>query len=437
MARRTRSTRRVVAATVLMVGSLLLSACTGPADAIPDRTEDIGTAFDSAITGRLDAALAEAMTLSGASGAIAGVWAPWAGQWVVSPGTTTVDGSTPLTTDMHFRIGDNTRSMTCTVLLKLVDEGTVKLSDPASQYLKRMSNIDGITLGQLCQNTSGVRDYTASLRPFFVNNPTRDWPPLEVLSNGLAADRLGEPGTTFAESRSGLVLLGMALEAATGEDWAALYERYIFGPLGLDSTSFPSADETTVPGPYPHGYAHSLTVAGERVCESLLDTTQLSPSMAWVAGGVVSTLPDLKVWAEALAGSRLVSKKSAQAQWATVPMGEGAPAWRSFGLGAQQLGPLRGDSGVIPGYLTTMLSDPESGLTVAVMLNNSDAGPGFVQALGQRLAFIASTAPAVNDKAPTAALPWTEEDMVAAMQATPVCPPPAPPAAPDAAAPEG
>lgn len=437
MARRTRSARRVVAATLLVIGSLLLSACTGPADAIPDRTEDIGTAFDGATTERLDAALAEAMTLSGASGAIAGVWAPWAGQWVVSPGATTVGGSTPLTSDMHFRIGDNTRSMTCTVLLKLVDEGTVKLSDPASQYLERMSNIDGITLGQLCQNTSGVRDYTAALRPFFVNNPTRDWPPLEVLSNGLAADRLGEPGTTFAESRSGLVLLGMALEAATGEDWAALYERHIFDPLGLDGTSFPNADETSLPGPYPHGYAHALTVAGERVCESMVDTTQLSPSMAWVSGGVVSTLPDLKVWAEALAEGRLVSEKSAKAQWATVPMGEGAPAWRSFGLGAQQLGPLRGDSGAIPGYLTMMLSDPESGLTVAVMLNNSDAGPGFVQALGQRLAFIASSAPAVNDKTSTSALPWTEEEMVAAMQATPVCPPPAPPAAPDAAAPAG
>lgn len=431
-----RSTRpgRAVAAALLVASALILSGCTSTADAIPEARDQVASPFRADITERLNTALAEAITQSGASGAIAGVWVPWAGEWVVSPGTTTIDGDSPLSTDMRFRIGDNTRSMTCTVLLKLVDEGVVKLSDTAAEYLPRMSEIDGITLGQLCQNTSGLPDYTAALEPHFVNNPTREWPPLEVLSSGLASARLGEPGQVFAPSRTGVVLLGMALQAATNKDWATLYRQYIFEPLGLGNTTFPGAGELEIPGPHPHGYSAALAAPGQPACEVIRDETRLSPSMTWVAGGIVSTVSDLKVWAGALAEGRLLGERSVEAQWSTVPVGPDAPAWLGYGLGAHQYGPLRGDAGSIPGYLSAVLADPASGLTVVVMLNNSHAGATLVQALALRLATIAAQAPpASGESAPGLELPWTEEELVASMQAIPVCPPrPAPPAEPAA-----
>jgi D-alanyl-D-alanine carboxypeptidase len=424
--------RRTAASALLVIGALLLAGCTAPADAVPDGRPQVDAPFAADITERLDAALSEAMTLSGSSGAIAGVWAPWAGEWVVSPGTTALGGNVPLSTDMRFRIAGNTRSMTCTVLLKLVDDGVVKLSDPVSEYLTRLSDIDGITLGQLCQNTSGLPDYVGQLAPHFVNNPTREWPPLEVLSSGFAANRLGEPGSTFAESSTGFVLLGLALEAATNKHWPTLYQQYIFEPLGMNDTWLPEASEVRISGSHPHGYAAALTTAGQTVCEAIRDETDLSPSVGWVAGGAVSTVGDLKTWVQSLAEGRLLSKKAAKAQWATVPMGEGAPSWQSYGLGVQQLGPLRGHAGAIPGFLSAMLSDPSSGLTVVVMLNNSTAGATFVRELAQRLASIASKAPAApGEKAPLVELPWAEEQNVAAMQAAAVCAPPA--AAPPAA----
>lgn len=429
--RRSRTARTIVVSALLAVSAVLLAACTTPADAKPDDRPQVKAPFAADLSGRLNTALADAMTLSGSSGAIAGVWAPWAGEWVASPGSTTRGGSTPLTTDMRFRIADNTRSMTCTVLLKLVDAGTVKLGDPVTKYLTRLSGVEGITLGQLCQNTSGLPDYTASLGQHFVNNPTRPWAPLEVLSSGLASPRVGAPGEKFAESNTGFVLLGLALQAATDKDWPTLYRQYIFDPLGMSNSSFPGADDVGIPGPHPAGYAPAQNPAGQSVCETVLDESKLSPSMSWVAGGVVSNVTDMKVWARALAEGRLVSKKSEQAQWATVPLGPDQPAWRGYGLGAEQLGPLRGDSGAIPGYLSAAFADPASGLTVVVMLNNSNAGSGFVQALAQRLASIAAKAPpAQGEKAPTLELPWSEEQATAAMTATPVCPPPAPTAAP-------
>ncbi|MGO4690423.1 serine hydrolase domain-containing protein [Glaciibacter sp. 2TAF33] len=429
-----RASRRRLTAVLAAAAAvaLLLSGCSPSADATINGRPQLESPFPTDVSARLDAALEEAITLSGSSGAIAGVWAPWAGQWLVSPGTTTIGGTEPLSTDMRFRASSSTRAMTCTVLLKLVDEQRVKLSDPVTMYLKRMPGIDGITLGQLCQNTSGLADYRPELAGQFVNNPTRQWPPLEVVSSGLAANRVSEPGGAWADSDTGFILLGLALSAATNQDWASLYDHYIFGPLGMTGTSFPGSGEIEVPGPHPHGYASALDPSRQLVCDVVHDDTRLSPSMAWVAGGVVSTVGDLKTWAQALAAGALVSSKSAKAQWATVPLGANSASSESYGLGVQQIGPLRGHAGAIPGFLSAAFAEPKSGLTVVVMLNNSNAGAAFVQHLAQRLAAIVSKEPAKGtETAPQLELPWSEEQMVQQMQAGAVCqPPPAPAPAP-------
>ena len=136
------------------------------ADAKTSGRTEATTPFADEITGKLDAALAGAMTQAGASGAIVGVWAPWAGTWTTATGTTTTTGNDKLTTDMRFRIGTNTTAMTCTVLLKLVDEKRVELSDPVSEV--PAPGFPGSTTslsGQLCQNTSGLPTTRAQLGP--------------------------------------------------------------------------------------------------------------------------------------------------------------------------------------------------------------------------------------------------------------------------------
>ncbi len=416
---------RAVALTITLGACLLLSACTDPAGARTADRVQVRTPLAAVVTHRLDAALADAVKLSGASGAIAGVWAPWAGEWNVSRGTTTLGGSTPVTTDMRFRIGTNTTAMTCTVLLRLVDAGRVKLDDLAAAYLARSAGLDGITLGQLCRNTSGLADDTRMLAPEFVSNPTREWPRMEIISSGLAATRATHPGGAWAPSKTGIMLLGKALQAATGQDWPSLYRQYIFGPLGMDDTSLPASNELKIPGPHPHGYAAAIDSAGHPVCTIVRDDTQLSNSMSWVAGGAVSTLADLKTWAQALVAGSLLSAASTEAQWVTVPQGAASPLWRRYGLGAQQLGSLRGQAGAIPGFLSATLSDPTSGLTVVVMLNNSTAGEGFALTVARRLATIAAKSPSAGAAAtPRIELPWSEAQTVASMKAGAVCQPP-------------
>ena len=411
---------------MLAIAALGLSGCTPPADAAIDGHGQLSSAFDAATTEKLNAALADGIAWSASSGGIAEVWAPWGGKWVVGSGTTSIGGAAPMKADMHFRIGATTRPMTCTVLLKLVDAGEVKLDDHVSKYLTRMPDAEDFTLGELCQNTSGIADYTGNLSTQFVNNPTRVWPPVEVLSTGLAKERTGAPGAGWADSNSGFVLLGLALEAATHQSWDELYEQYIFEPVGMDDTSLPARDDFSLPSPAPRGYAAGTNADGSRACDPMRDDTALSSSMFWVAGGVVSTVNDLSKWARTVAEGSLLSEKSAKAQWTTVPQGASAASWQGYGLGVQQLGPMRGHSGAIPGFLTAALADPDSGLTVVLMLNNSTAGAGFAESLAERFVSIAAQAPAVGSaKTPSLEVPWSEEQAAAAMQAGAVCQPPA------------
>lgn len=420
---------------------LPLAGCVDAAALFPVGPDTASAALESETVAALDAALVEGMDLAGASGAIAGVWAPWAGQWLASPGavgagidpaTGRPAGGGALTTDMHFRIGTLTGAMTCTVLLRLVDEQRVGLDDPVSQYLTRVPGVQGITLRQLCQNTAGLGQ--PDLEPLFVNNPTRQWPPLELVSGGLGSTRIGQPGRVWTLSDAGVQLLGMALEEATGDSWQQLYRRYVFEPLGLRDTTYPGPREFGLPVAHPNGWAAALDRAGTPDCSRPVDVTELSNSMSGVAGGAVSTLGDLKIWSEALATGGLLSPDTADQQWRTVRE-QGAPEWRRYGLGAEQLGPLRGGAGAIPGFLSATLSDPESGLTVVVMVNDSSAGAELALALAQRLAAIAAEAPASADLSdPELELPWTAEEALAQMRMSAVCPAGT---AEDAAAPAG
>jgi D-alanyl-D-alanine carboxypeptidase len=161
------------------------------------------------------------------------------------------------------------------------------------------------------------------------------------------------------------------------------------------------------------------------MCGTVVDVSRLSPSMGTTAFGVVSTVADLKAFVQSLATGSLLSEGSATAQASGISVGA---SWHEYGLGMTMLGPLRGSAGAMPGYLSAMFSDPTSGVTVVVALNNSTSGEAFIQALTQRLVSIVAKAPAKEKGAKVVTgLPWSEEQAVAALQTSTVCPPaPAP-----------
>src|SRR6478752_6134227 len=104
-----------------------------------------------------------ALSACAASGAIVGVWAPWSGSWVTGLGTQNVGGGGDVSTKMQFRAARETRAMTCDVLYALEAKGTVSRSDSVTEYVAGVSDLDDITLDQLCNGTSGIGSYAPAL----------------------------------------------------------------------------------------------------------------------------------------------------------------------------------------------------------------------------------------------------------------------------------
>ena len=90
----------------------------------------------------------------------------------------------------------------------------------------------------------------------------------------------------------------MIVEKATGKPIEAEYQSKIFGPLGLHSTRFPT--DTAMPAPYSRGYD---VISGTSWPS---DVTATSPTIAWSAGGIVSTPGDLATFMRALLAGRLL-----------------------------------------------------------------------------------------------------------------------------------
>jgi D-alanyl-D-alanine carboxypeptidase len=417
---------RGVGLLAVAVGLVLgLVACSGATGTAPvTLREQPAHHLPAATAEALDASLADAMPLAAASGALAGVWAPWSGRWVSAQGTTAPGGTEKMSTDMRFRIGDNTQPMTCDVLYGLVSEGVVALEDEVSEHLPGIRGIDGITLGQLCHGTSGLGDFGKTIGPLFAGNPTRQWSTLELVSDGIANSRTGRPGEAYAHSDTNYALLGLALEEATGNSWKNLYEKYVFDRLGMEDSLFPEPTTLEIADPFAPGWEALTSADGALTCDAPKDETLLSNSMAYTAGGVVSSLADMQRYAQSFATAALLPAELKKKAWQTVPLSADAPDWQSFGPGGLQVGPLRGQAGYVPGHISAMLSDPDSGLTVVVLLNNSTAKSGFAQALAMKLAAIAAKAqPADGEKLPVVGLPWAEEQMTERLKKLAVCQP--------------
>ena len=414
-----RMRRAVAAASVALAVTLALLGCAPDSSVEIELPPQADVPLPEATVTQLQDAVTHAMAASGASGAIVGVWAPWSGSWVSGVGTQNpVDGA-EVTADMQFRASRVTRAMTCDVLYAAAEQGKVELDDPISDWVASVPVLTDVTLEQLCDSTSGIGSYASHLQPLWLANPDRKWVPRELASFGLGEPRTTQPGAAYRDSDAGYVLLGLALERALGAPAAQLIDEYVVRPLELDASRLGGfTTENVLQGLYA-----PPVEGGKRNCAEPLDVTDVSASAGYTDSGVVSDIDDLGRYAQALATGALLPQVDDRFA-DPLPAGSSAPSWYTVGGGAVQAGSLIGQFGASPGYSTAAFSDPESGLTVAVVLNNSAGGGGHGLYLAWELAAIASKAPAAaGETAPEAGLPWTAEQYHDAIAKAAICAP--------------
>jgi CubicO group peptidase (beta-lactamase class C family) len=220
----------------------------------------------------------------------------------------------PATTGMHFRNGAVAISYVSSLLLKLVDEQKVSLDDKLSKWLPEIPHADRVTLGQLAQMTSGYVDYVignTEMNDALYANPFRRWTTHELLQYATTKPLLYEPGTNWNYAHTNYVLLGLALEKATGQGMPKLLSDKVLRPLGLTSTV--NSITAEIPSPVLHAFSSErrdvLKIpAGTPFYE---ESTFWDPSWTITHGAIQTTnIYDLEATARGIGSGRLLTPDS-------------------------------------------------------------------------------------------------------------------------------
>ncbi|MFJ4159690.1 serine hydrolase domain-containing protein [Microbacterium testaceum] len=411
----------IAGASVLAV---VLSGCTPEGSVSVDVPAQVDAPLPEATVTELQNAVTAAMTATGSTGAIVGVWAPWSGTWVSGMGTQGPGGA-EVTADLGFRAGDVTGAMTCDVLYRLTADGKASMSDPVTNWVSNLPGYEDITLRQLCDGTSGLASYTSVLDGQVAKNPERVWNPRELMTYGIASPRTNAPGVAFSDSATDYVLAGLAAERIANEPLSQLIAERVTEPLSLGATGLPDPAPADPAAASLSGYWSQQNAEGAWNCTDPGDYTDMSSSYGGAAAGAVTNITDLGRYAQALATGALLPAGNDRFA-APVPVGGDQPTWFTAAGGAFQAGSLIGQYGSAPGYLVGAFADPTTGMSIAVVLNNSGGNKTTGAWLAWELAAIASKAPAAQGQtAPQAGLPWTAEQMRDNIAGNAICAPPA------------
>ena len=275
--------------TAVSAASSAAPAATGSTSVAPPSTASGGASSGSAPSGEpayvaaLQPKIDQIVRDLSITGAAVLVRSPELGDWSTTIGTRTWHGTDPVTLADHIRIGSNTKPMTGTVILQLVDEGKIGLDDPVSEYRPDVPNGDNITITQLLNMRSGLGNYTVdpTLNEQQDNNPGRAWTQEELLAMAFAQPVQFPPGEGYFYSNTNTVLLGLIIEQITGMPVAQAFQTRIFDPLGMTNSSFPDITDASVPEPHPTFYTYGTNVG-------TIDSNVLSPEVQ--AGALAGTL---------------------------------------------------------------------------------------------------------------------------------------------------
>lgn len=315
----------------------------------------------------IDAAATASFAEAAAPGAVVLVQTP-EGTFSKAYGFADPDTASPMTTDVHHRVGSITKTFTGTLLMQLASDGELSLDDTIDQYIDDVPNGDIVTLRQLANMTSGVASYTVDKKweKEYTSHPERVWEPQELVDLGISLPSLFEPGTEFNYSNTNTILLGKVIEDVTGEKIADVYRERIFEPLGLTGTSDPG-QSAAFPDPHARGFTLQSPDATQ---ENPTDATDWNPSWGWTAGELISTAQDLLVYGRALGTGQGLLEPEAQIERLT-----SFPGSAGYGIAWGCVDGWVGHGGELPGYNTSVFYDTTSDTTV-ITLANSDIASG-------------------------------------------------------------
>lgn len=327
-----------------------------------------------------------------APGGILGVQAGGGPPVVVSVGHVDLDGKQRLGPDQPYFLGSVSKTYTAAVVLRLVEEGLLKLEDPLEQWIPGFPRATEMSVRQLLQHTTGLKDFYSYIyfrpeRAEMERLVTRSWTEAELLQ---LAGRFGHwfsPGGDWSYSSANYYLLGVVIERAAGLTLAEAYRTFLYAPAGLERTWLTWHEEAA--GELSPGFMGTIEEwEHSEMFGEIGATTRLDRSpVEWGAGGLAAPAADALRFLGGLMRGELLSEASLEEMKdfrETPPLGMPARAdadaetGNGYGLGLVRM--VRhgltfiGHGGLFTGHTAGLWYVPECDAVISVYFNRGFVG---------------------------------------------------------------
>ena len=293
------------------------------------------------------------------------------------------DRSTNLAVDNDtiFHWASITKTFTGIAIMRLRDEGRLKLDDPIVKYvpeLRSISNpfgpVEQITIRHLLSHSAGFRGGTW---PWGTGDAWQPFEPpgWEQLVGMMPYTRIEfAPGSKYQYSNPGLVFLGRAIEDITREPFETHIDKEILRPLGMTRAFFDRA-----PSFLRANRSHSYLVTDAGLTEALFD---FDTGITTSNGGLNAPIDDMVKYLAFLTGSKdaatarlydgILKRSSLEEMWKpVVPIAPGASMGLTFFLERHGGQDYIAHSGGQNGFISHIYLHPASGNAYIVAFNTT------------------------------------------------------------------
>jgi CubicO group peptidase (beta-lactamase class C family) len=310
--------------------------------------------FSAGDAGRRIVEFASRAESTGFSGA---VLAATGGRVVAAVGVGSADlaGKVPNTPSTLFEIASATKPFTAAAVLRLVQQGRLRLDDPIARHLPGVpEDCRPITVRHLLQHTSGIPgtnsagagDNLDKVLPLFLRGGPRH-----------------PPGTHWEYWNQGYALLSEIIARAAGKGYTAFCKEALFVPAGMSATRF-TGDAA------PSGATVAVGRSRFGPPRSALEHPYGSFGFQYRGmGGVVTSAWDLWRWDRALRGDRVLDADS-KAKLFEPGLGDYALGWfvRKDARGRR----VQSHGGAVRGFVCEIRRYPDQDACLFVLCNRDD-----------------------------------------------------------------
>ncbi len=307
----------------------------------------------------------------------------------------------------NFRLASDTKQFTAVGIMLLVHDGKLRYEDHLTDIWPDFPAYGKeITLRHLLTHTSGLPDYEQLMEEvekksgprWSAEHQIQDEEVLSLLKQQ-SAGRF-PPGTSWAYSNSGYVVLGMVIAKKSGTSYREFMERRIFAPLNMKHSVVYQKGKNKIS---ERAFGHSNSAPDSGAPTPLFQVDDQSATSATLGdGGIYSNLEDLSKWDGGLQNHTLLSAAEMAPALTPVKLTDGSePHWPSE-PGEDNLAPGKPVSygfgwfvdyyddrarmwhpGSTEGFRSVIQRFSTSGVTIVILSNRSDMNP---KALSEKIA---------------------------------------------------